>query len=78
MNNKIKQNIRLLRILIKSPKKTTLEKIQSSKVKVNNYLDNEKVESLNNIANQAFKRKLISVNIQGISFKLYIFERSYL
>jgi hypothetical protein len=44
------------------PKKGILKSIQSSKIKINNYLNNEKVTAINDIANTALKRKLICVN----------------
>jgi hypothetical protein len=43
-------------------KKTILKCIRSSKIKINNYLYNEKITAINDIANTALKRKLISVN----------------
>jgi hypothetical protein len=43
-------------------KKKIVKKILSSKVKIDNYLKNEKVEAINVITNHAFERKLISVN----------------
>ncbi len=44
-------------------KKRILESIESSKIKINNYLNNEKVTAINDIENKALKRKLISVNL---------------
>jgi hypothetical protein len=43
-------------------KKRILESIESSKIKINNYLNNEKVTVINDIENEFLKRKLISVN----------------
>ena len=45
-------------------KKRILESIESSKIKINNYLNNEKVEVYNDIETQLLKRKLISVNFE--------------
>jgi hypothetical protein len=42
--------------------KTILKSIRSSIIKVNNYLNNEKITAINDIENTALKRKLISVN----------------
>jgi hypothetical protein len=56
------KNSRLSLILIEIQKKRILESIQSSKIKVNNYLNNEKVEAINEIETQLIKQKLISVN----------------
>jgi hypothetical protein len=46
------------------PKKGIFKSIRSSKIKVNNYLNNEKVEAINVIEAQLLKRKLISVNFE--------------
>ncbi len=46
------------------PKKGIFKSIRSSKIKVNNYLDNEKVEAINVIETQLLKQKLISVNFE--------------
>jgi hypothetical protein len=43
-------------------KKKILKTIRSSKVKINNYLNNEKVETINDLEREALKQKLISVN----------------
>jgi hypothetical protein len=43
-------------------KKRFLESIKSSKIKINNYFNNEKVTVINDIENEVLKRKLISVN----------------
>jgi hypothetical protein len=43
-------------------KNRILESIESSKIKINNYLNNEKVETIDVIENKFLKRKLISVN----------------
>jgi hypothetical protein len=40
------------------------KRISSSKEKINNYLNNEKVEVINYIETQILKRKLISVNFE--------------
>ncbi len=45
------------------PKKKIQKMIVSSKTKVNNYLNNEKVTVIDDITKQALKRKLISVNL---------------
>jgi hypothetical protein len=44
--------------------KRILKSIQSSKIKINNYLNNEKVEVINDIETQLLKQKLISVNFE--------------
>ncbi len=44
------------------PKKIFLKNIQSSKVKINIYLNNEKVENIKDLEREALKQKLISVN----------------
>jgi len=44
-------------------KKRILKIILSSKEKINNYLNNDKVIVINDIAKQALNRKLISVNL---------------
>jgi hypothetical protein len=62
MKKKNKQKHSLLLILIEMYKKRILESIQSSKIKINNYLNNEKVTVINDIENEVLKRKLISVN----------------
>ncbi len=54
---------RPLLILIEMQKKRILESIESSKIKINNYLNNEKVTVINDIENKILKRKLISVNL---------------
>jgi hypothetical protein len=58
----MKKISRLLLILIEMQKKRILESIQSLKIKINNYLNNEKVTVINDIENEFLKRKLISVN----------------
>jgi hypothetical protein len=45
------------------PLKKIRKMIVSSKTKVNNYLNNEKVTVIDDITKQALKRKLISVNL---------------
>jgi len=45
------------------PKKKIQKIIVSSKTKINNYLNNEKVTVIDDITKQALKRKLISVNL---------------
>jgi hypothetical protein len=62
MEKEIKKKDRLLLILIEMQKKRILESIESLKIKINNYLNNEKVTVINDIENEALKRKLISVN----------------
>jgi hypothetical protein len=54
---------RPLLILIEMQKKRILESIESLKIKINNYSNNEKVTVINDIENKALKRKLISVNL---------------
>ncbi len=49
--------------------KRILESIESSKVKINNHLNNEKVEVINDIETQFLKRKLISVNFEDFMKK---------
>jgi hypothetical protein len=44
-------------------KKKIQKIIVSSKIKIKNYLNNEKVTVVDDIAKQALKRKLISVNL---------------
>ncbi len=44
-------------------KKKIQKIIVSSKTKINDYLNNEKVTVVDDIAKQALKRKLISVNL---------------
>jgi hypothetical protein len=48
--------------MLEMQEKRILESIESSKIKINNYLNNEKVTALNDIENEVLKRKLISVN----------------
>jgi hypothetical protein len=43
----MKKKYRLLLILIEMQKKRVLESIESSEIKINNYLNNEKVEAIN-------------------------------
>jgi len=50
-------------INIMFPKKKICKNIESSKVKINNYLNNEKVTFVDDIAKHALKRKLISVDL---------------
>jgi hypothetical protein len=45
------------------PKKKIYKSIESSKVKINNYFDNEKVIAINDLEREALKQKLISVNL---------------
>jgi hypothetical protein len=45
-------------------KKRILKSIRSSKIKINNYLNDEKVEAINVIETQLLKQKLISVNFE--------------
>jgi hypothetical protein len=47
---------RILKIILSSK-----EKYGSSKIKINNYFDNEKVIDVNHLEREAFKQKLISV-----------------
>ncbi len=47
---------RILKIVLSSK-----EKYGSSKIKINNYFDNEKVIDVNHLEREAFKQKLISV-----------------
>ncbi len=49
MNKRKKKKYRPLLILTEMQKKTILESIESSKIKINNYLNNEKVEAINDI-----------------------------
>ncbi len=51
-------------ILIEMQKKRILKSIRSSKIKINNYLNDEKVEAINVIETQLLKQKLISVNFE--------------
>jgi hypothetical protein len=62
MKKKNEKKYRLLLILIEMHKKRILESILSLKMKINNYLNNEKVETINDIETQLLKRKLCSVN----------------
>jgi hypothetical protein len=64
MKKKNKEKYRPLLILIEMQKKRILESIDSLKVKINNYLNNEKVEVINDIETQFLKWKLISVNFE--------------
>jgi len=59
---------KLINILF--PKKKICENIESSKVKINNYLNNEKVIAINEIETEFRKQKLLSV-----SFDDYIKNR---
>ncbi len=52
---------KLINILF--PKKKVYKSIESSKVKINNYFDNEKVIAINDLEREALKQKLISVNL---------------
>ncbi len=63
MKKKNEKKYRHLLILIEMQKKRILESIESSKIKINNYLNNEKVTVINDIENKILKRKLISVNL---------------
>jgi hypothetical protein len=51
---------KLINILF--PKKKIYKSIESSKVKINNYFDNEKVIAINEIEREALKQKLLSVS----------------
>lgn len=64
MKKKNNKNYRPLLILKEMHEKRILKSIESSKVKINNYLNNEKVEVINDIETQFLKRKLISVNFE--------------
>jgi hypothetical protein len=64
MKKKNNKNCRPLLILKEMHEKRILKSIESSKVKINNYLNNEKVEVINDIETQFLKRKLISVNFE--------------
>jgi hypothetical protein len=64
MKKKNNQKYRTLLILKEMQEKRILKSIESSKVKINNYLNNEKVEAINDIETQLLKRKLISVNFE--------------
>ncbi len=44
------------------PKKGILKTIESTKIKINDYFNNEKVETINDLEREALKQKLISVN----------------
>ncbi len=60
---------RPLLVLIEMQEKRILKSVESSKVKINNYLNNEKVEVINDIETQFLKRKLISVNFEDFMKK---------
>ncbi len=62
MQKNNKKKYRPLLIMLEMQEKRILESIESSKIKINNYLNNEKVTALNDIENEVLKRKLISVN----------------
>ncbi len=64
MKKKNNKNCRPLLILKELHEKRILKSIESLKVKINNYLNNEKVELINDIETQLLKRKLISVNFE--------------
>ena len=64
MKKKNNKKYRTLIILKQMQEKRILKSIESSKVKINNYLNNEKVEVYNDIETQLLKRKLISVNFE--------------
>ncbi len=64
MKKKNNKNYRPLLILKEMHEKRILKSIESSKVKITNYLNNEKVEVINDIETQFLKRKLISVNFE--------------
>jgi hypothetical protein len=69
MKKKNNKNYRPLLILKEMHEKRILKSIESSKVKINNYLNNEKVEVINDIETQFLKRKLISVNFEDFMKK---------
>jgi hypothetical protein len=69
MKKKNNKKYRPLLILKEMHEKRILKSIESSKVKINNYLNNEKVEVINDIETQFLKRKLISVNFEDFMKK---------
>jgi len=44
--------------------KKILKIILSTKIKINNYLNNEKVETINHLEREVLKQKIISVNLE--------------
>jgi hypothetical protein len=64
MKEKNNKKYRPLLILKEMHEKRILKSIESSKVKINNHLNNEKVEVINDIETQFLKWKLISVNFE--------------
>jgi hypothetical protein len=68
MKKKNNKNCRPLLILKEMHEKRILKSIESSKVKINNYLNIEKVEVID-IETQFLKRKLISVNFEDFMKK---------
>ncbi len=69
MKKKNNKKYRPLLILKEMQEKKILKSIESSKVKINNFLNNEKVEVINDIETQFLKRKLISVNFEDLMKK---------
>jgi hypothetical protein len=69
MKEKNNEKYRPLLILKEMQEKRIIKSIESSKVKINNHLNNEKVEVINDIETQFLKRKLISVNFEDFMKK---------